>query len=238
LLEAAWRVGVVVMVAKPVVLETTSDDVDVTDETLPLAPVVTITVETSFVEEATSAEVIVVFDVLLDEALLALEDAAADPADEDAAPDETVVCVIAVVAPVDVVVMVVGVPLEVVVLVCVAVVDPVIVVLSTTPLPLPLPLPPLAVDEAVLPVPKFCLLWKMPSSIGLSMIGLLAAVDAATMTRDKGMVRRMMMNDSGDCDYYANVSRSFGLKREMNRNAPAGRRLSTSGREPKRGFSE
>jgi len=58
------RVGVVTKVEKPVVLLRTSEDVLVTEETTPLL-VVTTTVTTCLVELATSADVTVVFEVLL-----------------------------------------------------------------------------------------------------------------------------------------------------------------------------
>jgi hypothetical protein len=55
--ELACSVGVVTIVAKPVVLARTSDEVDVTELTAPSAPVVTMTVETRCVDETTSADV-------------------------------------------------------------------------------------------------------------------------------------------------------------------------------------
>ena len=145
------------MVEKPVVLASTSEEVDVTDETWPLPPVVTMTVETRRVELVMRADVMVVLEVLLatvEEAwlllpLLPLPDVTAtDEVGFDVATE--------VVAEVSVVllVMVVGVPFDVEVVVNVAVEEDVMVVLVEAPVDV------LSVVEveAVEPVPRLCLL--------------------------------------------------------------------------------
>jgi hypothetical protein len=158
------------------VLETTSEDVDVTDDTAPSEPVVTMTVEKTLVEDATSADVIVVNEVFSlvdnddddddnDSSLLWLP--------EDPAADVGVPLVI-VAADVVAEVMVVGVLSDVVIDVLVLVVSLVIVVSELES----------EVEDAaaedVTPVPN-CRLWNMPSRIGESMMGLAAAVADAIM---------------------------------------------------------
>lgn len=157
-------------------LETTSEDVDVTDDTAPSEPVVTMTVEKTLVEDATSADVIVVNEVFSlvdnddddddnDSSLLWLP--------EDPAADVGVPLVI-VAADVVAEVMVVGVLSDVVIDVLVLVVSLVIVVSELES----------EVEDAaaedVTPVPN-CRLWNMPSRIGESMMGLAAAVADAIM---------------------------------------------------------
>jgi hypothetical protein len=128
------------------VLESTSDDVDVIELTDPSAPVVTMTVETRRVDDATSAEVMVVFDVFsfeLDDFSLLPDDPGADV---DVADVMTVLDVVSEV-------IVVGVLFDVVVDVCVLVVALVVVLLSSELLA-----DAEAVADAEAPVPKSCLL--------------------------------------------------------------------------------
>lgn len=204
----AWSVGVVTMVAKPVVLARTSEDVDVTRVTCPLLPVLEMTVETSRVEDATRADVMVVFAVLLfvgEVACAALVLAAPAPPPPPPALEESVsdvgvdFCEVVVVTDVDREVIVVGVPSDVVTEVSDMTDDDVMVVLCAAP---PDPEPESVVGEAgvpVAPVPKSCLLWKMPSSIGLSSGLLVAAAEAAKAIENKATERRIFALSSVVC---------------------------------------
>jgi len=139
------------------VLAKTSEDVDVTEETLPSPPVVTMMVETSRVELATRADVIVVFEVLLlvvvDSEVFSL---LPSPPLLDDVFDVGETADVVVEASVVFDVMVVGVPFDVDVVVTTTVDEETTVVLCA--LPPSLPDVPAAVDVTVAPVPRFCLL--------------------------------------------------------------------------------
>lgn len=163
------RAGVDVIVANPVVVSATLRDVDVMDETAPLACVVTITVTIDLVDVETWADVIVVFDVLEVE----VSDDAAPELAFEVSTDGTPVEVVAEVTVVGTT-AVVGVPLEVVamevsvvrvvtdveVMVAVGVVVDAVTTEVVTALD--------GVVEAEAPVPTAWRLWNMPSRRGIS----------------------------------------------------------------------
>lgn len=186
------------------VLETTSDDVLVMEDTTPLPPVVTMMVEMSLVEEATRADVTVVLDVLL--FVVVEADVVAEPAPPPLEPESEVMSEVGdVIGEVVVETIVVFevmadvLPSEVVIFVVTEVDEETMVVLSAALPPLPLPDDP-TVEVVVAPVPTACLLWKMPSSIGLSMMGFAAAaVDATTATSEMGIAKRMVVDSVSGC---------------------------------------
>jgi len=152
------RAGVEVIVAKPVVLETTVAEVEVFEETTPFS-VTTIVSTSCDVELPSKALVMVVFEVLLvdfEEVLEVLSDVGVVGVDVG-----VVITEVDSLVEVDVLVMVVGVSFEVVVKVDVEVEDDVVTdVLDAA-----------AGDESLeedteAPVPAACRLWKMPSMIG------------------------------------------------------------------------
>jgi hypothetical protein len=176
----ACRPGVAVTTANPVVVSSSSDEVDVTTETSPLAPVLVMRLVWRRVEVPTRAEVKVVREVF------SVVDSEVPP--EDPGVDEAAVFDVMVVAEVVGEVIVVGVPSEVVAVVRVDVVSLVMVVLSSSLLD---DEDGAGVDDELTPVPA-CRLWKMPSMMAFSMIANSAETDAAKAPTRSGTTTRMV----------------------------------------------